>query len=80
MKHVFKLDEWGDKDDFALSIGNHNGPKCVLCCKNSCQHCTKWEDEDCPAVKHQIDNALKEIDNKIMILEKQKKLIIEATK
>lgn len=44
-KHVWKLDEDGTVDIFAMEYANHNGPECVECGYSFCRHCTpeKWE-------------------------------------
>ncbi len=40
MKHVWQLDEYGERDDWAFSEGYHNGPYCTACLVAFCKHCS----------------------------------------
>jgi hypothetical protein len=45
--HVLAKDAHGDIDFFALNHGIHNGPACVTCGAQWCEHCQP-EIEPCP--------------------------------
>lgn len=45
--HVWKTDEDGDVDTFAMSYEFHNGPVCVRCGYSYCHHCDHGPKEDC---------------------------------
>jgi hypothetical protein len=50
MKHLFRLDEDGDVDEFALEGGIHNGPECLRCEAMWCMWCERGRmGEECPA-------------------------------
>lgn len=47
--HVWQKKEGSSEIDwFAMSRGNHNGPKCVLCEYEFCEHCCDAPQIDCP--------------------------------
>lgn len=51
-KHVWQLDESGKIDMWVLvwvlDHGFHNGPRCVICRKTFCEHCTPdWKTTKC---------------------------------
>ncbi len=37
--HIWKLADDGTVDIWGMDVGNHNGPKCVLCGYSYCMHC-----------------------------------------
>lgn len=44
------MDEYGERDDFALSYGYCNGPLCTACSQAYCKWCTPGilDADDCP--------------------------------
>jgi hypothetical protein len=40
VRHVWQLDEYGERDDWALCDGYHNGPYCTACLVAFCKHCS----------------------------------------
>jgi len=51
--HEWKKDSDGNIDEFAMSYGNHNGPECVKCGYDYCQHCKS--EFDVPKCTKQAD-------------------------
>lgn len=49
LKHTWKLDEYGNIDDFAYDNDTHNGPSCVKCNYSGCHHCEPemYDDTSC---------------------------------
>lgn len=47
--HEWKLDEYGDIDEFAMSYDFHNGPVCKNCGYSFCEFCYPdgWKDKSC---------------------------------
>jgi hypothetical protein len=50
MGHVLERDANGRINDFALDVGFHNGPRCILCDETWCEHC-RPEVEPCEKAK-----------------------------
>jgi predicted Fe-S protein YdhL (DUF1289 family) len=48
--HVWKLDERGWVDKYAMESDPHSGPVCVVCGYSYCTGCQRGPDEDCPGV------------------------------
>jgi hypothetical protein len=50
-KHVWFKDDRGQRDDFRLDFGFHNGPQCEACLETYCEHCVDVETlDDCEAI------------------------------
>lgn len=77
MKHIFYRDESGNIDNFRYGGDIHNGPECMVCEKSECRHCSNWTSEDCPAKKHQIEQAITERKDQIKRLQTEIDLIME---
>ena len=47
-KHVWKKNDDGTIDTFAYSYEHHNGPVCLVCGREFCEHCTpECYDQEC---------------------------------
>lgn len=47
--HTLRRGADGDIDSFVVDAGFHNGPGCIVCGDDWCEHCTSAEDvEPCP--------------------------------
>ena len=50
--HVWKKNEKGEVDVFALECDPHNGPECEICEYSFCEHCVKEDELDpCSRIK-----------------------------
>jgi len=47
MGHVWETNDNGAVDAFAMSAGDHNGPRCVVCGYSFCEHCQDMPSESC---------------------------------
>ena len=49
LEHQWILEEDGERDDFQMDVGYHNGPRCSVCGFSYCHHCgTSPENLVCP--------------------------------
>lgn len=58
-EHKWMRTESGKIDEFAMSIGYHNGPVCERCYYSFCEHCEPdgWDKEPCVVDEYRCPNC-----------------------
>jgi hypothetical protein len=76
--HILYRTSDGTIDMFKYTAGDkHNGPKCLVCEEEWCQHCNPEKmNEECGASLHDYNEKIKELEIQIMELNRMRLFLL----